>query len=60
MDINGNNYKVYKANRMNEYKVRPIRMLRCDAETPTNKYLWRIPSVYQTKTNQRNIDTTLT
>jgi hypothetical protein len=22
--------------------------------------LWRIPSVYQTKTNQRNIDTTLT
>lgn len=58
IDINGLEYKVYKAKRTQKYKVRPIRMLRCDAVIPANRYLWLVPSVYQAKTNQRNIDTT--
>jgi hypothetical protein len=32
-------------------------MLRCDAKTPENKYLWLLPSVSQSKINQKNIDT---
>jgi len=57
MDINGNNYQVLKAKRTNTYKVRPIRMIRCDGKIPENRYLWLIPSIPQTKTNQRNINT---
>jgi hypothetical protein len=57
LDINGNNYKVLKAKRTEKYKVRPVRMLRCDAKTPENKYLWLLPSVSQSKINQKNIDT---
>lgn len=60
IDVNQNNYKVYKSNRSEKYKVRPIRMIRCDSLVPANRYLWLIPSVYS-KTpiaNQRNIDTT--
>jgi len=57
MDINGNDYRVLKAKRTNTYKVRPIRMIRCDGKVPENRYLWLLPSVLQSKINQRNIDT---
>jgi len=57
MDVNGSSYKVYKSERTKKYKVRPVRMLRCDATIPQNRYLWLIPSVYESKINQRNIDT---
>ena len=56
VDINGVDNFVYKANRKEKYKVRPIRMIRCDSQVPENKYLWLIPTVYESKINQRNID----
>jgi hypothetical protein len=47
IDVNGNaqNYKVYKANRNTKYKVRPIRMIRCDNKIPTENKLWNIPTI---------------
>jgi hypothetical protein len=57
MDINGNTYNVYKAKRKEKYKVRPIRMIRCDGTIPQNRYLWLLPTVINSKANQRNIDT---
>lgn len=59
IDVNGRDYKVFKSNRENKLKVRPIRMIRCDAQVPSNKYLWFIPSVVSDiskQINQRNID----
>lgn len=60
IDINSSDYKVFKSSRQEEYKVRPIRYVRCDSKVPANRYLWLIPSVYSTATqttvNQRNID----
>lgn len=58
-DINGSDFKVIKTDRQNKLKVRPVRMIRCDAQTPKNRYLWFIPSVLNDankNTNQRNID----
>jgi hypothetical protein len=61
IDINSTDYKVFKSNRQEQYKVRPIRYVRCDSETPENRYLWLIPTVYSTTinrpVNKRNIDT---
>lgn len=59
-DVNGVNYFTTKADRQTKYKVRPIRMIRCDAVIPANRYLWLIPSVLSDinkQTNQRDIDT---
>lgn len=59
IDVNGNNYTVYKSGRQDKHKVRPIRMIRCDGKVPSNKYLWFVPSVVADipkQINQRNID----
>jgi hypothetical protein len=49
IDVNGdvNNYRVYKASRQDQYKVRPVRMLRCDGLIPASSKLWNIPPVYK-------------
>jgi len=57
IDINQQDYKVYKENRQEKHKVRPIRMIRCDSQLPANRYLWLIPAVYRSiNVNTRNID----
>lgn len=47
IDVNADasNYKVYKADRATKYKVRPIRMIRCDNKIPSELKLWNIPDV---------------
>ena len=41
-----NKYKVIKANRQTEkYKVRPVRMLRCDQQYPADFRIWNIPNL---------------
>jgi hypothetical protein len=52
IDINGNlnNYKVVKSNRTEEYKVRPIRTIRCDKLVPNTK-LWNITKIINSTTN---------
>jgi hypothetical protein len=52
IDINGNleNYKIYKSSRKEEYKVRPIRMIRCDQIIPNSK-LWNVVKIVNSNTN---------
>jgi hypothetical protein len=56
IDVNGNvdNYKVYKASRQDLYKVRPVRMLRCDGLIPAETKLWYIPPVYKDRIVNKN------
>ena len=56
IDVNGdiNNYKVYKASRQDLYKVRPVRMLRCDGLIPVSSKLWYIPPVYKDRIVNKN------
>lgn len=59
IDINGNiqNYSTVKASRKQKYKVRPIRMIRCDQLTPISQ-LWNIPSLVIDR--NKNINQTIT
>ena len=56
IDANGNldNYKVYKHNRSEQHKVRPIRMIRCDGQIPSDVRLWKIPKTFTQKNKTVN------
>lgn len=49
VDGNPNAYKVYKANRQTKYKVRPIRMIRCDNKIPSDYRLWNALDIDRTQ-----------
>jgi len=48
IDVGGNtnNYKIYKSDRQQQHKIRPIRAIRCDSLIPSSKKIWSIPSVF--------------
>lgn len=56
IDINGDTkkYKIYKASRQEQYKVRPIRMIRCDSLIPSSQKLWSVPSVFADRAKDTN------
>ena len=45
VDNEPNNCKVYKRHRENKYKIRPIRMLRCDESKPISNKIWNVPTI---------------
>jgi hypothetical protein len=48
LDADITKYKVYKADRKTKYKVRPVRMIRCDNKIPSELKLWNIPIINRT------------